>query len=181
MERSNEIERVLIDEGELAERIGEVAAHIDADYQGKTPIVICILKGSLIFCADLIRAMDTPVTLEFMKVSSYGASTTSSGKLSVSLDILSNIENQDVLIVEDIIDSGHTMKALTDMLQTRRPASLRIVTLLDKPSRRISPIQADYTCFEIEDEFVIGYGLDYAEKYRDLPYVGVLSRSVYEK
>lgn len=181
MERSNEIERVLIDEGEIAERIGEIAAQIDADYQGKTPIVICILKGSLVFCADLIRAMDVPVTLEFMKVSSYGASTTSSGKLSVSLDILSNIEGKDVLIVEDIIDSGHTMKALTDMLKTRNPASLRIVTLLDKPSRRVAPIEADYTCFEIEDEFVIGYGLDYAEKYRDLPYVGILSRSVYEK
>ena len=180
MERSKEIERVLIDEGEIAERLGEVAAQIDADYKGKVPIVICILKGSLIFCADLIRAMEVPVTLEFMKVSSYGASTTSSGKLSVSLDILSNIEGKDVLIVEDIIDSGHTMKALTDMLQTRRPASLRIVTLLDKPSRRVAPIQADYTCFEIEDEFVIGYGLDYAEKYRDLPYVGILSRSVYE-
>ena len=180
MERSNEIERVLIDEGEIAERIGEVAAQIDADYQGKTPIVICILKGSLVFCADLIRAMDVPVTLEFMKVSSYGASTTSSGKLSVSLDIMSNIESKDVLIVEDIIDSGHTMKALTDMLKTRNPASLRIVTLLDKPSRRVAPITADYTCFEIEDEFVIGYGLDYAEKYRDLPYVGILSRKVYE-
>ena len=180
MERSNDIERVLIDEGEIAERIGEIAAQIDADYQGKTPIVICILKGSLVFCADLIRAMEVPVTLEFMKVSSYGASTTSSGKLSVSLDIMSNIENKDVLIVEDIIDSGHTMKALTDMLKTRNPATLRIVTLLDKPSRRVAPIEADYTCFEIEDEFVIGYGLDYAEKYRDLPYVGILSRKVYE-
>ena len=180
MNVSAEIERVLIDEGEIAERIGEIAAQIDADYQGKTPIMICILKGSLIFCADLMRAMEVPVTVEFMKVSSYGASTTSSGKLSVSLDIMSNIEGKDVLIVEDIIDSGHTMHALTEMLKGRRPASLRIVTLLDKPSRRVSPIQADYTCFEIEDEFVIGYGLDYAEKYRDLPYVGILSRSVYE-
>lgn len=180
MEHSAEIERVLIDEKQIAERIGEVAAKIDADYKGKMPIVICILKGSLVFCADLIRAMETPVTLEFMKVSSYGASTTSSGKLSVSLDILSNIEGQDVLIVEDIIDSGHTMYALTEMLKTRRPASIRIITLLDKPARRVSPISADYTCFEIEDEFVIGYGLDYAEKYRDLPYVGILSRWVYE-
>lgn len=178
---SADIERVLIDEGQIAKRIGEVAAQIDADYQGKMPIVICILKGSMVFCADLIRAMKTPVTLEFMKVSSYGASTTSSGKLSVSLDILSNIENQDVLIVEDIIDSGHTMSALMEMLKTRRPASLRIITLLDKPARRVADIEADYTCFEIEDEFVIGYGLDYAEKYRDLPYVGILSRSVYEK
>ena len=98
----------------------------------------------------------------------------------MALDILSNIENQDVLIVEDIIDSGHTMAALTEMLRTRRPASLRIITLLDKPARRVAAVEADYTCFEIEDEFVIGYGLDYAEKYRDLPYVGILSRSVYE-
>ena len=180
MERSGEIESVLIDEKQIAERIAEIAKVIDADYQGKTPIVICILKGSVIFCADLIRAMKTPVTLEFMKVSSYGGGTTSSGKLSVSLDILSNIEGQDVLIVEDIIDSGHTMYALKEMLQTRNPASLRVVTLLDKPARRVSPVDVDYTCFEIEDEFVIGYGLDYAEKYRDLPYVGILSRSVYE-
>lgn len=180
MVNAADIERVLIDEQQIAERIKEVAAQIDVDYQGKMPIVICILKGSLVFCADLIRAMKTPVTVEFMKVSSYGASTTSSGKLSVALDILSNIENQDVLIVEDIIDSGHTMAALTEMLRTRRPASLRIITLLDKPARRVAAVKADYTCFEIEDEFVIGYGLDYAEKYRDLPYVGILSRSVYE-
>ena len=171
MERSKEIERVLIDEGEIAERLGEVAAQIDADYKGKVPIVICILKGSLIFCADLIRAMEVPVTLEFMKVSSYGASTTSSGKLSVSLDILSNIEGKDVLIVEDIIDSGHTMKALTDMLQTRRPASLRIVTLLDKPSRRVVEFDADLSLFTIPDHFVIGYGLDCGELYRNLPYI----------
>ena len=180
MEYSGEIERVLIDEKQIAQRIGEVSKQIDADCAGKMPIVICILKGSLVFCADLIRAMKTPVTLEFMKVSSYGASTTSSGKLSVSLDILSNIEGKDILIVEDIIDSGHTMYALKEMLKTRRPASLRIVTLLDKPARRVSPVTADYPCFEIEDEFVIGYGLDYAERYRDLPYVGILSRSVYE-
>lgn len=181
MFHSADIERVLIDEGQIAERIGEVAAQLDADYKGKNPIMICILKGSLVFCADLMRAMEVPVTVEFMKVSSYGAGTTSSGKLSVSLDILSNIENKDVLIVEDIIDSGHTMYALKEMLKTRNPVSLRIVTLLDKPSRRVADISADYTCFEIEDEFVIGYGLDYAEKYRDLPYVGILSRSVYEK
>jgi len=178
---TSEIERVLISDEEIAKRIKEVAAQIDADYKGKIPIAICILKGSIVFFADLIRAMETPVTVEFMKVSSYGFGTTSSGKLSVSLDILSNIEGQDVLIVEDIIDSGHTMYALKNMLLTRNPASLRIITLLDKPARRVSEVTADYTCFEIEDEFVIGYGLDYAERYRDLPYVGILSRSVYEK
>ena len=180
MEKS-EIERVLLSESQIAERVKEVAKKIDEDYQGKEVIAICILKGSVIFFADLIRAMKTPVNVEFMKVSSYGFGTTSSGKLSVSLDILSNIQGKDVLIVEDIIDSGNTMYALKEMLKTRNPASLRIVTLLDKPARRTMDIDADYTCFEIEDEFVIGYGLDYAEKYRDLPYVGILSRWVYEK
>lgn len=178
--QKSEIERVLLSETQIAERMKEVAKRIDEDYRGKEVIAVCILKGSVVFFADLIRAMKTPVTVEFMKVSSYGFGTTSSGKLSVGLDILSNIEGKDVLIVEDIIDSGHTMYALKKMLQTRNPSSLRIVTLLDKPARRVSDITADYTCFEIEDEFVIGYGLDYAEKYRDLPYVGILSRWVYE-
>ena len=178
--QQSEIERVLLSETQIAERVREVAKQIDEDYKGKEVIAVCILKGSVIFFADLIRAMKTPTSVEFMKVSSYGGGTTSSGRLSVSLDILSNIEGKDVLIVEDIIDSGHTMYALKQMLQTRNPASLRIVTLLDKPARRVTDITADYTCFEIEDEFVIGYGLDYAERYRDLPYVGILSRWVYE-
>ena len=175
-----DVERVLLSEEEIAQRIKEVAKVVDKDYEGKTPIAICILKGSIVFFTDLIRAMETPVELEFMKVSSYGAGTVSSGKLSVSLDILSNIEGRDVLIVEDIIDSGNTMYALKRMLAGRNPASIRIISLLDKPSRRTADIEADYTCFEIEDEFVIGYGLDYAEKYRNLPYVGILKRSVYE-
>ena len=179
--QQSEIERVLLSETQIAERVKEVAKKIDEEYQGKEVIAVCILKGSVIFFADLIRAMKTPVNIEFMKVSSYGFGTSSSGRLSVSLDILSNIEGKDVLIVEDIIDSGNTMYALKDMLKTRNPASIRIVTLLDKPARRVMDINADYTCFEIEDEFVIGYGLDYAEKYRDLPYVGILSRWVYEK
>ena len=180
MEKS-EIERVLLSETQIADRIKELAKKIDEDYQGKEVIAVCILKGSVIFFADLIRAMKTPTSVEFMKVSSYGFGTSSSGRLSVGLDLFSNIEGKDVLIVEDIIDSGNTMYALKEMLSTRNPASLRIVTLLDKPARRTVDIQADYTCFEIEDEFVIGYGLDYAEKYRDLPYVGILSRWVYEK
>ena len=178
--QKSEIERVLLTAEQISARIQEIAKQMDEDYQGKEPIAICILKGSVVFFADLIRAMKTPVSIEFMKVSSYGFGTTSSGRLSVSLDILSNIEGKDVLIVEDIIDSGNTMYALKEMLKTRNPASLRIVTLLDKPARRVSDVSADYTCFEIEDEFVIGYGLDYAEKYRDLPYVGILSRWVYE-
>ena len=176
-----DVERILISAEEIEQRIKEVAKVIDNDYKGSTPIVICILKGSVVFFTDLIREMETPVELEFMKVSSYGSGTVSSGKLSVSLDILSNIEGRDVLIVEDIIDSGNTMYALKRMLAGRNPASIRIVSLLDKPSRRTADIEADYTCFEIEDEFVIGYGLDYAERYRGLPYVAILKRSVYEK
>ena len=180
MEKS-EIERVLLSETQIADRIKELAKEIDKDYQGKEVIAICILKGSVIFFADLIRAMKTPTSVEFMKVSSFGFGTSSSGRLSVGLDLFTNIEGKEVLIVEDIIDSGNTMYALKEMLKTRNPASLRIVTLLDKPARRTVDINADYTCFEIEDEFVIGYGLDYAERYRDLPYVGILSRWVYEK
>ena len=178
--RNGEIERVLLSKSKIQARVKEVAKELDAYYEGKSPIAICILKGSVVFFTDLLREMNVPVSMEFMKVSSYGAGTTSSGKLSVGLDILANIEGQHVLIVEDIIDSGNTMYALKNMLATRNPADIRIVSLLDKPSRRTADIQPDFTCFEIEDEFVIGYGLDYAEEYRNLPYVGVLKRSVYE-
>ena len=177
---SDEIERVMISAEEIQEQVQRVAGELDAFYGDREPVAICILKGSVVFFADLIRAMKSSVSVEFMKVSSYGFGTESSGKLSVSLDILSNIEGKDVLIVEDIVDSGNTMFALKNMLKTRNPASIKIVTLLDKPARRVSDISPDYTCFEIEDEFVIGYGLDYAEKYRDLPFVGILKRSVYE-
>ena len=179
--QKSEIERVLLSEAQIAERIKEVAKQMDEDYKGKEPIAVCILKGSVVFFTDLIRAMKTPVTVEFMKVSSYGFGTTSSGKLSVSLDILSNIEGKDVLIVEDIIDSGNTLYNLKKLLISRLPASINIVTLLDKPQRRTAPMEPDYTGFEIPDEFVVGYGLDYAEDYRNLPYVGVLKRSVYEE
>lgn len=178
--RKEDIERVLLSKSKIQARIKKVAKELDAYYEGKNPIAICILKGSVVFFADLLRAMKTPVSMEFMKVSSYGAGTQSSGKLSVGLDILSNIEGKHVLIVEDIIDSGNTMYALKEMLRTRNPADIRIVSLLDKPARRTANVQPDFTCFEIEDEFVIGYGLDYAEDYRDLPYVGILKRSVYE-
>ena len=181
MQKQNgEIERVLLSKRKIQARVKKVAKALDAYYEGKNPIAICILKGSVVFFSDLLREMNVPVSMEFMKVSSYGAGTQSSGKLSVGLDILSNIEGKHVLIVEDIIDSGNTMYALKEMLKTRNPADICIVSLLDKPSRRTAAIEPDFTCFEIEDEFVIGYGLDYAEKYRDLPFVGILKRSVYE-
>ena len=145
------------------------------------PVVVCILKGSVMFFADLIREMKTPMQIDFMAVSSYGKGSISSGKLQVKKDLTVNIGGKDVLIVEDIIDSGNTLYELKKMLNTRSPASVNIVTLLDKPERREVPMEPEYKGFVIEDEFVVGYGLDYAEDYRNLPYIGVLKRSVYEE
>ena len=174
-----DVERVMLTEQEIQERIQEVAKKLDVIYADRNPVVVCILKGSVIFFADLIRNMSSKMELDFMSVSSYGAGTTS-GELIIKQDLRTDIQGRDVLIVEDIIDSGNTLYHLKKLLNERNPASLNIVTLLDKPDRRVAPIEPEYTCFVIEDEFVIGYGLDYAEQYRNLPYVGVLKRSVYE-
>ena len=173
-------ERIMIGEEEIAQRVKEVAQKLDKLYEGRMPVVICILKGSVVFFADLIRNMETPLELDFMAVSSYGSGSVSSGELTIKKDLTCDIKGRDVLIVEDIIDSGNTLYKLKKLLIERSPSSLNIVTLLDKPERRTVPMEPDYTCFVIEDEFVIGYGLDYAEKYRNLPYVAVLKRSVYE-
>ncbi len=174
-------ERILLSEETIQARVKEIAAQLDKLYEGRKPVVVCILKGSVVFFVDLIRNMQTPCELDFMSVSSYGAGTTSTGELKIKKDLAANIEGRDVLIVEDIIDSGNTLYHLKKLLNGRRPASVNIVTLLDKPARRQVPMEPEYTGFEIEDEFVIGYGLDYAENYRNLPYVGILKRSVYEK
>lgn len=176
-----DVERVLLTEAEISARVKETAEQLDRLYEGRRPVVVCILKGSVIFFSDLIRNMKTPMELDFMAVSSYGAGTTSTGALKVKKDLSADIKGRDVLIVEDIIDSGNTLYHLKKMLIERAPASVNIVTLLDKPERREVPMEPEYTCFVIEDEFVVGYGLDYAEKYRNLPYVGILKRSVYEK
>ena len=175
------IERVMLSEEQIAKRVKEVAAQLDRLYEGRRPLVVCILKGSVVFFADLIRHMTTPLELDFMAVSSYGAGTESTGRLKVTKDLTTDIAGRDVLIVEDIIDSGNTLYNLKKMLICRAPASVNIVTLLDKPERREAPMEPEYTCFVIEDEFVVGYGMDYAEEYRNLPYIGVLKRSVYEK
>ncbi len=174
-------ERILLTEEQITRRVKEVAAQLDKLYENRKPVVVCILKGSVVFFVDLIRNMQTPCELDFMAVSSYGAGTTSTGELIIKKDLAADIRGRDVLIVEDIIDSGNTLYHLKKMLNKREPASVNIVTLLDKPARRQMPLEPEYTCFEIEDEFVIGYGLDYAENYRNLPYVGILKRSVYEK
>ena len=175
----NDIERVLFTEAELKARVAELGAQITADYQGKKPIVISILRGSYIFMADLTRSIDLPITVDFMAVSSYGAGTSSSGQVRIVKDLSENIEGRDVIVVEDILDSGNTLSYLLKLLEARHPASIRLCTLLDKPERRTKPVAVQYSGFTIPDEFVVGYGLDYDEKYRNLPYIGILKPSVY--
>ncbi|MBO5526223.1 MAG: hypoxanthine phosphoribosyltransferase [Clostridia bacterium] len=173
-------ERILLTEETIQNRVQEIADTLNREYRGKNPLVVGILKGSIIFYGDLVRKLDMPVELDFMAVSSYGSGTVSSGTLRIKKDLDKNIEGRDVIIVEDIIDSGYTLARLKEYLLSRNPASVKIVVLLDKFERRVVDIEADYTCFRIEDEFVIGYGLDYDERYRNLPYIGILKRSVYE-
>ncbi len=180
MEKHENVEYVMLTEEQIAARTKELAAQLDKLYEGRTPVVVCVLKGSVLFFSELIRNMKTMLTIDFISVSSYGSGTTSSGELKVKQDLSTDIKGRDVLIVEDIIDSGNTLYYLKKMLHQRMPSSVNIVTLLDKPARREVPMEPDYTGFVIEDEFVIGYGLDYAEEYRNLPYIGVLKRSVYE-
>ena len=156
-----------------------MGAQITADYAGKEPVLASVLRGSYIFMADLTRAIDLPVTVDFMAVSSYGTGTKSSGQVEIKKDLSDSIEGRDLIIVEDILDSGNTLYYLMEILKARKPASIRICTLMDKPERRTQPIVADYVGFTIPDAFVVGYGLDYSEKYRNLPYVGILKPSVY--
>lgn len=165
---------MMIPEQELAKRICELGRTISEDYAGKSIYMIVILKGSVFFAAELAKRIDLPVFMEFMKVTSYENGTVSSGKVTITLDLEESLEGKDVLIVEDIIDTGHTLSCLLQELGKRNPASLRLCTLLDKPERRVTPVNADYTGFTIPDKFVVGYGLDYAQKYRNLPYIGVV-------
>ena len=173
------VESILYSEEQLRQRVKELGAQITADYAGKEPVLASVLRGSYIFMADLTRAIDLPVTVDFMAVSSYGAGTKSSGQVEIKKDLSDSIEGRDLIIVEDILDSGNTLFYLMEILKARKPASIRICTLMDKPDRRTQPIVADYVGFTIPDAFVVGYGLDYAEKYRNLPYVGILKPSVY--
>ena len=174
-----DVERILYTEEELRARVAELGAQITRDYQGRDLVVASVLRGSYIFMADLTRAIDLPMTVDFMAVSSYGSGTTSSGQVEIRKDLSDSIEGKDLLIVEDILDSGNTLYYLMDVLQARKPASIQICTLMDKPDRRAKPVHAAYIGFTIPDAFVVGYGLDYAEKYRNLPYVGILKPSVY--
>lgn len=176
-----DVERVLISEEQLDKKVEELAQKISADYQGNDVLVVTLLKGGVMFSVDLMRKMSVPVQIDFMSVSSYGSSSKTSGVVKVDKDLDTPIQGKHVLLVEDIIDSGLTLSYVKEMLLARDPASLKICTILDKPSRRKVHIDVDYTGFEIPDEFVVGYGLDYAQKHRNLPYVGILKRSVYEK
>lgn len=166
---------VLIPEEELQKRITELAEQISREYEGKTVHLICILKGSIFFTCELAKRITVPVTIDFMQVSSYGSGTVSSGKIIFKKDLDEDIAGLDVIVVEDIIDSGRTLSNLMPVLQERRPNSLRLCTLLDKPERREFEIAVDYNCFVIPDKFVVGYGLDFDQKYRNLPYVGVVN------
>ena len=165
---------VLIDEKKVDQRIEEIGKAISEAYEGKCVHMVCVLKGSVFFACELAKRIAVPVTLDFMSVSSYGNDTKSSGVVKIVKDLDEPQEGKDVLIVEDIIDSGRTLSYLIEILKQRRPASLQLCTLLDKPERRVREVQVDYTCFEIPDEFVVGYGLDYAQKYRNLPYIGIV-------
>ena len=170
----NKIEKVLFTEEEIKKKVVEIAKKISEDYKGKKVLMLCILKGSVIFFSDLVRNLDIDCTFDFMVVSSYGNSTSSTGQVMILKDLSYSIEDMDVIIVEDILDTGNTLSYLKKILLQRNPASLKICTFLDKPSRRTQNLEADYSGYTIPDEFVVGYGLDYNEHYRNLPYVGVL-------
>ena len=174
--------KVLFSQEELQTRIRELGAQLSEDYRGKTPTMVCILKGAIMFYTDLVRSMDIPLTMDFMAVSSYGNSTKSSGEVEIRKDLSTSIEGKHVVIVEDIVDSGFTLTYLTRLLNTRGAKSIKLCTLLDKPERRAPgvTIKADYSGFAVGNEFVVGYGLDYAELYRNLPYIGVLKPEIYE-
>lgn len=164
---------VFISESEISKRIDQIASEINSDYAGKEIVVIGVLNGSFIFAADLVRKINVPITMEFMAASSYGDGTESSGELDIKLDLRKDIRDKHVLIVEDIVDTGLTLSILREKLLDRRPASLKLVSLLFKPARNIHKVPIDYLAFEIEDNFVIGYGLDLAGRYRELPYIGI--------
>ena len=176
-----DIGQVLLTEEEIREKVTALGRQITRDYKGKNLMLVSVLKGSIAFMADLMRAIDLPLKIDFLSVSSYGAGTDSSGTVTINKGLDVDLTGVDLLIVEDILDSGRTLYKIIDILRERGTASIKIACLLDKPERRVVPLSADYTCFDIPDEFVVGYGLDYAERYRGLPYIGILKREVYEK
>jgi hypoxanthine phosphoribosyltransferase len=175
-----DVASILIGTEELQAKVAELGRQISEDYRGRNPLLICLLRGAVVFLSDLVRATDIPLEMDFMAISSYGDSTESSGVVRLMMDLKSNITGRDVLIVEDIVDTGRTLAYILDNLRTRRPADVKVCALLSKPSRREIEIELDYLGFEIPDKFVVGYGLDYAENYRNLPFIGVLKPELYK-
>lgn len=177
----NDIERVLISEEKIAEKVSELADRINEDYKNESPVFIGILKGSFVFMADIMRKINIYCDIDFMAVSSYGNKSVSTGAVKINKDLSQDIAERPVVIIEDILDSGLTLSYLKKYLMNRDPKSIKICTLLDKPARRKADIKADYFGFDIPDEFVVGYGLDYAERYRNLPFIGILKPEIYMK
>ena len=175
----HDIQQVLFSKEQLDRRVSELAEQINRDYAGKEILLVSVLRGSFIFMADLVRKITLPCLVDFMSVSSYGKGTSSTGQVQITKDLSEDIAGMDVIVVEDILDSGNTLSYLLRLLEQRHPASIRLCTLLDKPERRIKPVQVHYSGFTIPDAFVVGYGLDYAERYRNLPYIGILKPEVY--
>ena len=174
-----DIQEILFSEEQLKECVARLGKQIEQDYAGKEIMLIGVLRGSFVFMADLCRVIDLPCTLDFMSVSSYGKGTSSSGQVQITKDLSEDISGRHVIVIEDILDSGNTLSYLLKLLDHRHPASIRLCTLLDKPERRVKQVDVHYTGFTIPDAFVVGYGLDYAEKYRNLPYIGILKPEVY--
>lgn len=182
MSMHDDVQEILFTEEQLKNRVRELGAAISRDFAGKEPVLlVSVLRGSYIFMADLSRSINIPVQIDFMSVSSYGAGTKTSGQVEIKKDLSDSIEGVHVIVVEDILDSGNTLSYLMNVLSARRPASISLCTLLDKPERREKPITADYVGFTVPNAFIVGYGLDYAERYRNLPYIGVLKPEIYSK
>lgn len=176
----NDIGEILLEKNQIAEAVKKLGKQISEDFAGKDLLLVSVLKGSVIFMADLMRAIELPCKIDFMAVSSYYGGVNTTGAVKIIKDLDTSVENLHVMLVEDILDTGTTLNYLKEILQKRNPASITIATLLDKPERRKADISADYVCFSVPDKFVVGYGLDYAEKYRNLPYIGVLKPEIYQ-
>lgn len=181
MSQQDLVEKILYTKEEIAARVEQLGAAITRDYAGQEVAIVCVLKGAALFASDLIRSIDLPLSIGFMYVSSYGSGTKSSGHVQIVKDLDISVEGKHVIIAEDVVDSGNTLSFLLDYLKGKQAAAVDVCAIFDKPSRRVVPVEVKYTGFEIPDEFVIGYGLDYGEKFRNLPYLGVLKRSVYEE
>ena len=178
-DKHEDISEILLTAGEIETRVKEMGRVLSGAFAGKFPLLVGVLKGSFVFMADLIRCLDIPCAIDFMAVSSYGNQTHTTGAVQIDKDISEDAENRHIILVEDILDTGLTLNYLTNYFTNRNPASITIVTLLDKPARRAAPIMADYVGFVIHNHFVVGYGLDYAERYRNLPYIGILKPEIY--